>query len=172
MDDEALVRAARSGDLAATEALLARHQRLAYTTALRLLGEPAEAEDIAQDALIRAFTHLADLRDEETFTPWLRRITVNLSLSVLRRRGQLRIGSLDADDAASADPPVTHEVVDEQAHAPEAAALRGELLAEVEVLLARLPDAQRSALLLRDAYDYDVTEIAALQGCGLSAAKM
>jgi RNA polymerase sigma-70 factor, ECF subfamily len=172
MEDEALVRDARAGDLAAVEMLLGRYQRLAYTTALRLLGEPAEAEDTAQDALIRAFTYLSELREGEAFAPWLRRIAVNLSLNVLRRRGRLRFQSLDADDDAAHDASAASEFVDVRAVSPEEEILRDDLQAEVEALLARLPEEQRSALLLRDAYNYDLAEIAALQGCGLSAAKM
>jgi RNA polymerase sigma-70 factor (ECF subfamily) len=172
MEDEALVRRARSGDLAASSELLERHQRLAYTAALRLLGEPAEAEDVAQDALIRAFTHLRELRDDEIFATWLRRIAVNLSLNVLRRRGRLRFEPLGGTERGDEDGPAEREFVDERAPAPEDEVLRDDLLAEVDSLLARLPEEQRVSLLLRDAYDYDIAEVAALQGCGISAAKM
>lgn len=172
MEDVALVRRAQSGDLDAASALLERHQRLAYTAALRLLGEPAEAEDVAQDALIRAFTHLSELRTDETFAPWLRRIAVNLSLNVLRRRGRLRFEPLAGADRGGEDRPTERDFVDEQAPAPEEEALREDLLVEVGALLARLPEEQRVSLLLRDAYDYDIAEVADLQGCGLSAAKM
>ena len=172
MEDAALVRLAQGGDLAAVGDLLERHQRLAYTTALRLLGEPAEAEDTAQDALIRAFTHISDLREGDTFGPWLRRITVNLSLNVLRRRGRLRFEPLEGTARADQGATAQREFVDEDAPAPEDEVLRDDLSAEVGSLLARLPEEQRVSVLLRDAYDYDIAEIAALQGCGLSAVKM
>lgn len=176
MADRALVARAREGDLAAAGELLTRHQRLAYTVALRLLGEPAEAEDVAQDALVRAYTHLADLQQGEDFAPWLRRIAVNLSLNVLRRRGRLRFESLDEPPsdsaAASGDGAPAREFADEGQRSPEDEALGAALRADVEALVRRLPDEQRVAVVLRDIYGYDVAEVATLQGCGLSAAKM
>ncbi len=175
MDEKALVRRSRHGDLTAAGELLEHYQGLAYTTALRLLGERTEAEDIAQEALIRAYTHLADLRDDDGFGPWLRRIAVNLSLNVLRRRGRLRFESLDGGDGAGAGAEVSEaprEFVDAGQRTPEEQALDADRLAAVDALVQRLPVEQRVSLLLRDVYDYDMTEVASLQGCGLSAAKM
>ncbi len=172
MEDDTLVRRALDGDLDAAGELLERHQRLAYTAALRLLGEPAEAEDIAQDALIRAFTHLSELREGDTFAPWLRRIAVNLSLNALRRRGRLRFEPLGGVDRGGEEGSADRDFVDEHTLKPEEEVLRDDMLAEVGSLLSRLPEEQRVSLLLRDAYEYDIAEVAALQGCGVSAAKM
>jgi RNA polymerase sigma-70 factor (ECF subfamily) len=175
MDDRGLVARARAGDLAAADELLARHQRTAYTAALRLLGAPADAEDVAQEALVRAFTHLAELHAGADFAPWLRRIAVNLSLNVLRRRGRIRFESLDApppaargEGGAAARP----EPADEGQRTPEEAALGAAEWGRLEGVLRRLPDEQRVAVVLRDVYGYDLAEVAALQRCGLSAAKM
>ena len=95
MDDGGLVARARGGDFRAAEQLLERHQNVAYTAALRLLGEKADAEDIAQDALVKAYTRLGELDDGASFPAWLRRIAVNLSLNALRRRGLLRFEPLE-----------------------------------------------------------------------------
>ncbi len=171
MDEKALVARSRRGDLTAAGELLEHYQGLAYTTALRLLGERTEAEDITQEALIRAYTHLADLRDDDGFGPWLRRIAVNLSLNVLRRRGRLRFEPLDGDDGPEGDA-APREFVDAGQRTPEERALDADRLAAVDALVQRLPVEQRVSLLLRDVYDYDMAEVAALQGCGLSAAKM
>ncbi len=172
MDDAALVTRARAGDLGAAGDLLARHQRAAYAVALRLLGEPVEAEDVVQEALVQAYTHLGDLQDGNSFAAWLRRIVVTRSLNVLRRRGRLRFESLEGTRGADADAEAAREWADPNQPTPEEVALHGEQVASVDRLLRRLPAEQRVALLLRDAYDYDIAEVAALQGCGLSAAKM
>ena len=176
MDDPSLVARARAGDLEAAGQLLTRHQRAAYAAALRLLGEPAEAEDVAQDALVQAFTHLADLRDVDDFASWVRRIAVNRSLNLLRRRGRLRFESLEqASTSAGGDSGgsgALRELVDESQPTPEVEALSAALRADVEALMQQLPVEQRVALVLRDVYDYDLAEIATLQRCGLSAAKM
>ncbi|MBD5634001.1 MAG: sigma-70 family RNA polymerase sigma factor, partial [Candidatus Eremiobacteraeota bacterium] len=97
MEDDALVSRARAGDLEAAETLLARHQNGAYTAALRLLGEPADAEDVTQEALVRAYTRLGELGEGASFGAWLRKIALNLSLNVLRRRGLLHFEPLESD---------------------------------------------------------------------------
>ncbi len=170
MDDEALVDRMRSGDLHAASALLGKYQNAAYTAALRLLGDPADAEDIAQETLVRGFTHISELEKDATFGPWIRRIAINRSLNFLRRRGLIRFQSLDtparSDGAHPADFP------DEQRSRPEERTIEAELRAGIEAAILRLPPEQRVAVVLRDMYQYDMSEIAELQRCGLSAAKM
>lgn len=168
MDDADLVARMRSGDVEATSTLLSRHQAACYTVALRLLGQPADAEDLAQEALVRAYTRLSELGDPASFGAWLRRITVNLSLNALRRRGKLRFDSLETERN---DGP-SRGLVDMQQQTPEDAAVAGALRSEIDALLRQLPAPQRVAVVLRDMYDYDVAEIAELQHCGVSAAKM
>ncbi len=172
MDDDELVARARGGDFHAAEELLRLHQGAAYTAALRLLGEPADAEDVTQDALVRAYTRLSELDEGASFPAWLRRIAVNLSLNVLRRRGILRFEGLEGgrnDDDSDGSP---RDFVDDRQPTPEEAALRSSLRNEVETQLRKLPAEQRVAVVLRDMYGYDVAEVAELQRCGLSAAKM
>jgi RNA polymerase sigma-70 factor, ECF subfamily len=171
MDDHALVERARAGDLDAVEALLSRHQGAAYTAALRLLGEPADAEDVAQEALVKAYTRIAELRDGAGFAPWLRRIAINLSLNVLRRRGLLQFESLERPPSGD-DSGGERELVDERQRSLEDEVVSRALREEVQGLLRRLPVEQRVAVVLRDMYGYDMAEIADSERCGISAAKM
>lgn len=153
--------------------LLARHQNAAYTAALRLLGEPADAEDVAQDALVRAYTRLAELTEGASFSAWLRKIAVNLSLNVLRRRGLLHFEPLEGKSRSrDGEREFERDFADRQTVSPEERALGGALRDEIDALVRQLPAEQRVAVVLRDMYDYDVAEIAELQRCGLSAAKM
>ncbi len=170
MEDDGLVARARAGDLDAASTLLSRYQDVAYTTALRLLGQPSDAEDVAQEALVRAYTRLSELEQHASFPAWLRRITVNLSLNALRRRGLLHFESLDAE--FSRDGMTSRDVANVRQPSPEEDALASVLRDEVDLLLQQLPAEQRVAVVLRDMYGYDVAEVAALQCCGLSAAKM
>lgn len=165
-----MVARARAGDLDAASTLLSRYQDVAYTTALRLLGQPSDAEDVAQEALVRAYTRLSELEQHASFPAWLRRITVNLSLNALRRRGLLHFESLDAE--FSRDGMTSRDVANVRQPSPEEDALASVLRDEVDLLLQQLPAEQRVAVVLRDMYGYDVAEVAALQCCGLSAAKM
>jgi RNA polymerase sigma-70 factor, ECF subfamily len=170
LDDEVLVARVRAGDFDAASALLSRYQDVAYTAALRLLGEPADAEDVAQDALVRAYTRLSELHEHASFSAWLRRIAVNLSLNALRRRGQLHFESLDAEPNREGE--ALPDVLGKRQATPEDEVLKNALRDEVEAVIQRLPPEQRVAVVLRDMYGYDVAEIAELQRCGLSAAKM
>jgi len=171
LDDEALVSRARAGDLSAAERLFSRHQNGAYTAALRLLAVPADAEDVAQDVLVRAFTHMAELGEGASFGAWLRRIAVNLSLNVLRRRGLLQFEPLEGGGEKGA-PGDARDFADERAMSPEDSVINIALRDELDLLVRRLPAEQRVAVVLRDIYGYDVAEVAELQRCGLSAAKM
>ena len=171
MDDVALVSRARNGDLDATQTLLERHQNGAYTAALRLLGEPADAQDVTQDALVRAYTRLAELGDGANFAGWLRKIAINLSLNVLRRRGTLHFEPLEGVRHSNGDEPL-RDFVDPHTLTPEESVINFALHDRIEELLRYLPAEQRVAVVLRDVYDYDVAHIAEWQRCGLSAAKM
>ncbi|MBC5801338.1 MAG: RNA polymerase sigma factor [Candidatus Eremiobacteraeota bacterium] len=166
MEDEALIARVRRGDLAAASELLRRHEKTAYSAALRLVGGRTEAEDIAQEALVRAYTHLGELDDGSTFGPWLRRIAINLSLNALRRRGRLQFESLDAV------PHPFYDFEDRLARTPEEHALSASDLTGMDALFEHLPPEQRVAVVLSDVYDYDIVDVAALSRCKLSAAKM
>ncbi len=172
MDDGGLVSRAKGGDLQAAELLLARHQNVAYATALRLLGEKSDAEDIAQDALVKAYTRLAELEDGASFPAWLRRIAVNLSLNALRRRGLLRFEPLEGVAPAGEAERPARDFSDVRQRTPEEDVVALALRDEIEGFVRQLPAEQRVAVVLRDMYGYDVAEVAELQRCGLSAAKM
>ena len=170
MDDEALVARARAGDMVAVSELLERHQNAAYTAALRLVG-PSDADDIAQETLVRAYTRLSELREQASFGAWVRRIAVNLSLNALRRRGLLQFESLDKPQADGSSA-LTYELTDEQQSSPEDEVVSGEVRDEIDRFVLELPIEQRIAVVLRDMYGFEVSEVAEFQRCGISAAKM
>jgi len=88
-----LVRKAKEGDTAAFAAIIRRYQDLVYATAFRILKDAALAEDVAQEAFVTAFRSLRDLRTENSFPPWLRKITRNLALATSKE--QRRFGALE-----------------------------------------------------------------------------
>jgi len=89
----ALIRKAREGDTAAFGEIVRRYQNLVYATAFQILRDPAQAEDVAQEAFVTAFQSLQDLRAESSFPPWLRKITRNLALA--SRKEHRRFGALE-----------------------------------------------------------------------------
>ena len=83
LPESVLVERAQDGDDRAFEALVRRHQDVVYRIALRTLGNPAEARDTAQEALITAWRKLPDLRDPHTFPAWLHRVVGRLVMYMI-----------------------------------------------------------------------------------------
>lgn len=94
-DLRALVQRARSGDRAAFGQLVRKYQRRVYATAFRMTGSHADADDVAQEALIRAYRGLSGFNLQSDFFTWLYRIVINVSLNHLRRSSRRRTLSVD-----------------------------------------------------------------------------
>ena len=84
--DTYLIERSRSGDAEALTELYRRHERRVYNLALRTLGNPWDAADVAQEAFIKAFRNLDSFKGDALFTTWLHRIVVNAAYDLLRRR--------------------------------------------------------------------------------------
>ena len=85
--DYDLAQAASQGEMAAFETLYERHHRRVYSLCLRMLANPTEAEDLAQEVFIQLFRKLGSFRGESAFTTWLHRLTVNHVLMHFRKKG-------------------------------------------------------------------------------------
>lgn len=145
--DASLVARARSGDASAFEALVRRHYRAAHAVALATLGNAADAEDVCQEAFIRALEKLDSCREPAKFSAWLLRIVRNRAHN---RRDYLKVRAaapLDAVPSPSVDP----------ASCP---AERAELRQRLEEAVRTLPEVQREVLLLHDLEGWRHREIA------------
>jgi len=140
-----LVKRARKGDAAAFDELVRRHLRAAYAVALAVLGRPADADDIAQDAFLVALERLDDCRDPARFSGWLIQIVRNRALHALEKR-KLRDPTDDVAETATPAAPA----------APADVVLRRRLLAA----LATLTPVQREVVLLHDLDEWTHAEIA------------
>jgi len=109
-----LIQQVRRGDPEAFALLMARHRSWAYRLAYHLMGDPEEAEDQTQEAFIRAFLHLNQLRDPACFGPWLRQIVQHLCWNCLQARSRSQDVSLDALPELSGDIPDPSSAVEEQ----------------------------------------------------------
>jgi RNA polymerase sigma factor (sigma-70 family) len=89
-DDLALVESARGGSREALEKLILRHQAWVYNVAVRMVFHPQDAEEVTQEVLIKAVTHLSTFKGESQFRTWLYRIAANHVLNMKRRGGELR----------------------------------------------------------------------------------
>jgi RNA polymerase sigma-70 factor (ECF subfamily) len=158
-DDQALVRAAGSGDARAFEALYRKHSRRVYALVWRLAGgNAARAEDLVQEAFIRAWQALPGFRFQSAFSTWLHRLAVNTALMELRSRrgGQ----DLEIDDAA----------LEWQASADTAGQRTRERL-DLERVIATLPERARAVLVLYDIEGWKHEEIASELGMAVGSSK-
>lgn len=153
--DEELVAAARNGDRAALDRLLRRHYDRVHAVCRRIAGGTRDADDAAQEALIRIVRALDRFDGRASFATWIYRIATNAALDELRRRGrrpQLH-AVVDRDDGS----PVA-ERSDELAHRQLDAVV--DRMA-IDAALAELPDEFRVPVVMRDVADLDYSEIAA-----------
>jgi RNA polymerase sigma-70 factor (ECF subfamily) len=151
--DAELVERARSGQTAAFGELVERHRGAVYRAALAALRNPADAEDVAQEALVLAFRKIAQFRGDASVRTWM--VTIAWRLALSRRRSPVHRlkRMISADDSA-------HETVSEQPSA-ETCVLDSERLAAVRRHIRKLPPKLRDALLLTAAGDLTQDEIAA-----------
>ena len=159
MTDGMLVRSALEGDARAFTALVDRHAAACLRFATRMLGERADAEDVAQETFLRVF-HALHAYDEGTaFRTWLFSILVNRCRTALLRRAR-RERRVVLDDAAVRQTVALH------------GADTGELQDEIRWAVTHLPAEQREAFLLRHVEELSYDEMAEATGVGISALKM
>lgn len=159
VDDDVLIARYAAGDPAAARALTLRLVPRVMGYAFRLLGDRAEAEDLAQEAMLRLWRAAPGWRPGEAkITTWLYRVVTNLATDRLRARG--RRGTLALDDAP--------EPADETPGA-EAQLIEADRMGALHRALAALPDRQREAVVLRHLEGLPNPEIAAILGVGVEA---
>src|SRR4051794_32672278 len=161
--DAKLATRARRGDGSAFELIMRRHNRRLFRLARSLLPDDAEAEDVLQEAYLRAFTRLGELAEPRAFAAWLARITVNEALG-RRRAAGARVVPLEAfraakagtDDADDMDRGPACERPD-----PERLAASGELRRLLEAAVDALPEEFRAVFVLREVEGLSTAETAA-----------
>lgn len=106
-DESGAIERARQGDAASFGALVERHQQVAFRTAYLVVRDAAAAEDVAQEAFVRAYRQLHTFRAGEPFRPWLLRIVTNLALNEVRSRTRRTglLGRIGMFAPRAADPP-------------------------------------------------------------------
>ena len=138
-------------------ALVERHQRRASRLALLYLRDPGEADEVVQDAFVRAFTKLTTYRDEHPFEVWFTRILVNACIDRQRAR-QRRARRLVALDALTTEPAASRHF------SPERRATGRAWRAAVEAAVERLPDRQREVFLLCHLGDHSPRDVSMMTG--------
>jgi RNA polymerase sigma-70 factor (ECF subfamily) len=165
--DPALVRAVQRGETGAMDDLIRGTYADVYALCRRLLGDPADAADATQEVYIRVVRSVLGFRGEAAFGTWLHRVAVNVCMSALRRRGDVRArgqsaGTVDAvfDDIVSTDA------------SPEDRVANADLARRTAKALAELTDDAREVVVLRDVQGLSTKETAELLGVSEGAVKV
>ena len=151
---------ARRGDPRAFEEVVRATHRRSYTLALRLVGDRQDAEDVTQEAYLRAYRSLRGFREDARFETWLYRIVTNTAISHLRRRG--RFGDLVRDEQGVPEPPLPAVASDERAVDRD----------RLATALGALSPAMRTVVLLKDVYGLSCAEIGREVGATEGAVKV
>ncbi|MBE2248749.1 MAG: sigma-70 family RNA polymerase sigma factor [Myxococcus sp.] len=152
-DDITLVQRVRQGDQRAYKLLVERYQRKVYGVALGMVKDKEEARDVAQEAFIKVYKYLEHFKGDASFYTWLYRITVNICIDVLRKKGSTR-----GTDHLEFDESVRMDVSEANIGAlgtrlgtnPQKAALRRELADKITAAIGQIPETHRQILLLRE----------------------
>jgi len=157
--DSDLVRSLLAGDATAFETIMRRHNRLMFRSARAIVGDDAEAQDVVQEAYLRAFMNLAAWRSEAALSTWLARIAIHVALSV-RRKKKPWIEFGQPDDAA--DDRLESAMMSSEDHPsdPQAQAARAQMRRLLERSIDRLPPLYRSVFMLRAVEGFSVEETA------------
>jgi RNA polymerase sigma-70 factor (ECF subfamily) len=152
-EDVVFVRRTLAGDQDAFTALVEKYKDPVYNVAYRMLGNATEAEDVAQEAFVRAYTQLHTYKDSHRFSTWLLSIASHLAIDQLRRR---RFLALPLENV-----PFLEWIADLGA-GPEQSAVQNETSDEMQQLLQGLPPKYRAVLVLRYWHDFSYEEIASV----------
>jgi RNA polymerase sigma-70 factor (ECF subfamily) len=160
---EAIERA-KLGDEAAFETLYGLHKRRVYSLCLRMVSNPTQAEDLAQEAFLQLFRKISTFRGESAFSTWLHRMTVNVVLMQLRKKG---LPSVSLEETLESN---------DEAPRKEFGADDLRLLGSVERLqlkraINRLPPGYKTVFVLHDVEGFEHNEIARMVGCSVGNSK-
>lgn len=158
--------------------LVRRYQNRVYSLALRMLGNAEEAEEVVQDAFVRAHRNLKRFKHEASFSSWIMRIAHNLCMDVLRmkqRRQPFHFHAFNPQAAYEYDGPITNTVaitqIADRSACPAAHLESQEQEQVVSDSLFKLPVSQRSALVLHDIEGFSYQEIADIVGTSIGTVR-
>ena len=167
VQENARIRAAKRGDVHAFNELVLSYQDRVYTVALRILHDPASADDIAQETFVTAFRKLDQFKGGN-FRAWLLRITTNACYDELRRHKRRPADSIDDDDY---DVDADSRLATGESENPESYAQRAELKSAIEQCFEQLSDEHRLVVTMSDVEEYSYDEIASLAKISLGTVK-
>jgi len=160
------IRLAQQGDAVAFEFLYGLHSRRVYALCLRMVGNPTDAEDLAQEAFLQLFRKIGTFRGESAFSTWLHRMTVNVVLMRLRKKS-LPAASLEE----TTEPDEETGGPRKDVGAPDLRLSGAIDRVNLERCIEKLPPGYRNVFVLHDVQGYEHNEIAKLMECSVGNSK-
>ncbi len=167
-DEAALVAAAKAGDPAAFSELVNRYESKIYRLAQNITRNREDAEDVMQEAFLKAYTHLDSFQGDSRFYTWLVRIAVNEALMKLRKR---RGKEVSLDDPIETDEDLVPREIADWGPAPDQRYERNQTNAILSEAIERLPPDFRMVFVLRDVEELSTEETAEILGLSIPAVK-
>lgn len=164
--DEGLVQRAKEGDFTAFERLFERHRTMVYRFAYQMVPRRDDAEDLVQEAFVRAYQNLPRYRDEAKFTTWLLRIVMNLCTDQARMSNRRQ--ALEQQEASGALGWMTQNIAED----PVDNLAADERVLALRKALNALPEHHRTMIVLRDIQEKEYSEIAEILNCTVGGAKL
>lgn len=168
--EDEMIAAILAGQTQLYHELIRPYERSVYLMALSYMKNEADAEDVAQEAFIKAFKNLSTFRAEARFSTWLISITLNEARSRLRRQALIRMESLD--DPLDEEETVSLALLRDWREIPSEAVEREEVRKLLERAVQGLPEIYRQVFLLRDLEELNVNETAQLLNISISSVKV
>lgn len=167
--DRQLVERARLGDKRAFELLVEKYQRRLLRLISRMVRDPEEVEDIAQETFIKAYRALPNFRGDAAFYTWLYRIGVNTAKNYLATRKKAM--PTISDQAIDEDDEPDERLVAQDISTPESELLSKQVAIAVNQVVEALPEELRTAITLREMEGLSYDEIAELMGCPIGTVR-
>jgi len=151
-DDLTLVQRVRTGDQRAFKTLVERYQKKVFSVAVGMLKDREEARDVSQEAFVKVYKYLDHFKGDASFYTWLYRITVNICIDVMRRKGTSKGDQVEFDETIQLDTTEANlgALGSKLGTNPQKAMLRKELADKIQAALAEVPEKHRAILLLRE----------------------
>lgn len=165
-NDAVLIQKSKQGDVHSFELLISKYQVYAYNIAWRMLGNEEDAKDATQETLIKVFKGLGKFKENSEFSTWLYTITVNTCRDQLRKRK--KVMTLSVDDT---EEKVPIQLVAEESADPAVRLEQKEVAGQLLSALGKIPEFQKTAVLLRDVYGFSYEEIGAIENCSVGTVK-
>jgi len=165
-----MIAAILAGETQLYHELIRPYERNVYLMALSYMKNEADAEDVAQEAFVKAFKGLASFRAEARFSTWLISITLNEARSRLRRKSLLRMDSLDAPP--DEDQNISPALLRDWREIPSEVIERGEIRLLLQEAIEQLPDIYRQVFLLRDVQEMNINETAEALNISIPSVKV